>query len=481
MNANQKAFRVMLRSLSHGENSLIHPILNHRQLFADGDLPSSERHLIQALGNVVHLCPGGDFEELTEQLIEHDLEAAELFSELAFSAGSSDPTLFWRYFEEAQAPFVADKLAQVSERISHSGLSVCDAWREVERIRPELNGSLPAQKEEDGVFFIGDSDLEPEYEENVPDIIQGLLKGGTAIAAGMRKKSFKTTFLMAALMHVQCGKSFLGREVRQMNVGIVNKDMPQNLFIDYNRQIRTGMELGNLSPPIACYDQAIDIARTEGQDLLVKMVQKYEIKLLLLDSLRGVSSANEDKAQDAGKVIRRFLNNVLRDELGCDPILVAHPSRGDSVVAGSWDWEGAADSILKFSPHIVDGVVQYVSIFGEGRHEDFRLNFIVENLRAEGCGCLVREIEESERRGLKGDEHDSETSKCPQDVPYHLAVNGASTLQDILEAYPEHSLEAFKRDLRKGEKDGRYVCLGKKERSNALLWSLAKNQNRPES
>ena len=379
------AFRVWVRIWSQGRHDSTNAVLDNARLFP-------QQPLIDAVNAAIP--KGGKYDDTIEALRENGQDdVADELEEIAVSTGSSDPQMFRRYFEKVRRPYVAEELAKVAESLKNNGTSSTMAHARVSQLfkyEREIRESAP-EDDSEGHFLYGDLEMEPE---TIKDefIVEDMIVSGTTVASGPAKESHKSTFFIGVVFHIQNGMPFLGKRVRQLRCGMVQRDMSLGNFLEYTRAIQQGMGIPqNAIPGI---NRNLDLSQTKSQEWLAGFVERESIKFLVIDTLRAVSCADENSAKEIKPVIRTFINGELRDRLGCSVVLIAHPSRsGLSIVAGSADWEGAADSILKFSPRKRGDEVESVSVFGRGRHEDLKFGFAVDHLEKHGGGCVVRLVE----------------------------------------------------------------------------------------
>jgi hypothetical protein len=251
--------------------------------------------------------------------------------------------------------------------------------------------------------------FDPENEPNlvVPEpLIEGLLFPGYTMAYGKWKRARKTTAFLAMALCIQAGVPFLGRRVKRSRCAWVQRDMPINLFVQYGRKIRAGL---NLPPtPIPFIGDPINLADQGDQNLLLERLDEFpeekRIEVLFLDSSRSITRSKENDSDEVSLFVRGFLCNELRDKRGLSVVLVGHPGKHQDSVRGAGEWEAAADTVLTFTPYPGDRSKpwRYTEILGEGRQSAGELAFSIKDDSDFGGACVLSEVDEESKAREQG-------------------------------------------------------------------------------
>lgn len=259
-------------------------------------------------------------------------------------------------------------------------------------------GSEPAKPPTFPIYTVGDRVKERQIELPMP-LIEGALFPGLTVMYGRWKRSKKTLYALAQAFCLQAGVPFLGRELDQKRVMFIQRDMPEGQFIEYARYIQEGLALP--AAEIRYVSEAMDLNQAEDREKLLATLRQEAEKpdVLYIDSSRGVTRIDEDDAGEVSEFVRGYLINQIRDVLGINIVLVAHPGKNSQSVRGSGDWEASADSIQSFKPNIPTGEEHstFTRVDGFGRHEDFSLNFAIDHFHEQGRGWILRELEGGEQ------------------------------------------------------------------------------------
>lgn len=356
-----------------------------------------EREIIEAVNTSIP--KGGDFNETLERLREHGRDDVALeLEELAGSRGSTNPETFRRYFERLRRPHVAEALRKLVEKLSDNGTSLGMAQAQIAEIfKWERAIQEPAGPEDGGAIMWNDPDTDPD--EKLPEpIVKDLLYPGLTFVSGLWKECMKTTIITALIQHVAQGLPFLGRTVRQRRCAFVQLDTPIPRFLATARELRAGMSTHPYG--ILGMRGRLDLTQTADQERLFAWCEEERIELLAIDALSSVFPANENDAELVKPVVRGFLLGRLRDTLGIDVVMLAHPNRsGTSRTRGSGEWEAAADSLWTLTAKKRGDLTETVTISITGRHAHHRLTLAFDWPQPACPGIRIREVKTEEAAG----------------------------------------------------------------------------------
>lgn len=368
---------------SPGSADLIHSALDNRILFQD-----EERRVLEAINAAaIEHKPESTLDAFVGaiQAMGND-HAADYLLRTANSIGSSDPVLFKQHLRKARGQHSALEAKVLVEKLNDRSINWDSFGSQMRELLAATDSDAPTPGFE--VNYLGDPDVEPEC--TPPEfIVQDVLLTGFTVVSGKRKIARKTTFASALVQHVAAGRPFCGKRVAKKRVGVVQRDMPRGSFLEYERAIQEGAEIGTLRIPFV--DERMDLSRPDDQRKLSQFIESHKLELLLIDSLSGVTSINPNDQQEMASVIRKFLLDEIRDRLKCSVMLICHPNRaGTSYVSGHMDAENAADTIMTLESTGQTGVINAKAI---GRHDELRFSFRVDHLGPEGGGCRVALVE----------------------------------------------------------------------------------------
>lgn len=367
MDIGAQAIAIWARLWAKGEPALMNQILDNPQLFNGYEKLVKETRCA--------LVPGGKFDDVVANLeLRGQSETASELAALGRSEGASAPWMLIRCFDRLTIGGVAERVQQAMLRMMDGSASVLTLKSAIDEILiPAIDlypAPEPAGAREVAIEW-NDSETDPMTEE--PEaIIEGLLYTGLTFVSGKWKECMKTTIVTALIQHVAQGLPFLGRQVRQKRCGFVQLDTPLAQFLKIATDLRTGM--GTPAHAIPGWIGHLDLRQPGDQARLSQWVKDQEIELLAIDSLSAVFHGNENHADEVKPVLRGFFLKTLRDGLGCNIVILAHPNRaGTSTTRGSGDWEAAADSNWKLTAKVEDDITRSVTISVSGRHPPQKL------------------------------------------------------------------------------------------------------------
>ena len=368
------------------------------------DFGSETRALVRAIKAAVGDVRARDFEAVVTAAedLGYLAEADELRELGHVLDRPTDPETFKRRFNAAVSGFFTARLVALNAQATNGKTFSVERFEAenaaIIREHRELLAILDDETEDEYTIDMGDRNLEPEITLPKP-IVDRLVYPGLIFLSGAWKTTRKTTTALAMTYAIHCGVPFLGRRTRQLRCGWVQRDMHVSQFLELGRALRDGMELPERGGMMVT-TRPLDLTQTQDQERLSAWIRRHEIELLVIDSLSAVFGAGDENDATAMRgVIRSYLIDQVRDDLDCNILLIAHPSRhSGSVVRGSGDSEASADSILRLTPQMDGDRVTSVKLFGRGRHPDVELSFMVDHLEPEGGGCRIREATEAASR-----------------------------------------------------------------------------------
>lgn len=201
-------------------------------------------------------------------------------------------------------------------------------------------------------------------------LVDGLLTRGGVSLVGGEPKTFKTWLGLEACVAVatstrMCGEFFAAAGVAAYffaeDMGRQVRNRLRALLAGANRSLFTGRL--HLCPR----GKFLDITKDEDLALLVASCRLLgKIDLLVLDPLRDVSSAAEDKSDEMSPVMRRL--RVVAELLGCTVMVVHHTAKASldtskrrpgQRLRGSGAIHGATDSGIYLSDTQGDGRTEF--------------------------------------------------------------------------------------------------------------------------
>jgi len=396
------AMRIWARLWAAGTPALMNAVLDN------GDLFNGYERLIQEIRCAI--LPGGRFADVVANLrIRGSSEAAGELEALAASEGvSTSPEILRSAFSSLLRPRLCERIQSLLLRQTDNtaGSSIIALKCGIDEILlPALE--IYRDEEDEGkdgeaTFLWGNREEEPEVED--PEaIVPGMLFPGVTFVSGRWKECHKTTFIGSLIMHVNHGLPFLGREVRQMKCSFVQLDTPLPTFLQMMRGIREGSrtDASAVDIPersILGVRRALDLTQTESREWLMRYCEDEKVELLVIDSRDSVFKGDENDAEQVRPFMREFLCAALRDRLGVNVVLLAHPNRsGTSTTRGSGEWEAAADSTWKLRAKKQGERTSSVDVFISGRHAMTEFSFAVDYLESHGGGVRIREVAKDTR------------------------------------------------------------------------------------
>lgn len=213
----------------------------------------------------------------------------------------------WRYHEHLDQDAAAKRALEYARKC-HPPLEAREALGVVVSIfrYPEHDGPVPPQMHE----ILGETWVQPglpgfwdafahvldEETEVTLQIVQGLLWGGRTHWLFGGPGAGKTIFGLALGMHLAAGKAFLGREVAQGSVAIVEEDSPNSVMADYARLLGDIYDIDPRAVPILQQRERGTSLRTE-RDLKVCLAALDELPadtcLVILDSCERIVPSHE--------------------------------------------------------------------------------------------------------------------------------------------------------------------------------------------
>ena len=186
-----------------------------------------------------------------------------------------------------------------------------------------------------------------DWTESSNFLIKNLIYENTVNMIFAPPASFKSFFSLYMSMCLASGKEFMGMETKQVNVLYLDKENPK---VSYKNRYRgllkgTGFKTTN---NLFTY-KAGDIL-DDGFILSLKAtIKKYNIKVVVLDTLHRFGSYNEDKADDLNEIYMKTFQ-PLAEDYGCSIIFLHHTTKavGANNYRGSSDLEGMCDGVLSF-------------------------------------------------------------------------------------------------------------------------------------
>lgn len=165
---------------------------------------------------------------------------------------------------------------------------------------------------------------------------EGIMTESSFILLYGRPGLGKTWLALQLALAVSQGKPWLGLETKRRGVGVVELEMHEYYLKDRIMELTKSMEkgealqaLGNIE--FICrpnFSGPVDLLEPATRDGIISWVQEHGVGLLILDALSRVHTADENYAQEMGKVLAAI--ERIRDETGCCILVLHHEPKGDT-------------------------------------------------------------------------------------------------------------------------------------------------------
>lgn len=266
-----------------------------------------------------------------------------------------------------------DELRQIAEGTEPIDTGItADPWpRDLARAVDDVSRALGENKRADRrpLFGLDAAELVDMQFPPTQWQIKGLItKGGTAVVAGEPKAGVKTWILIEGALAVATGTKMCGQfDAQEGSVAIFfAEDQAQSvrnrlraLVKGSDRQLQRGRL--HLQPR----GEFIDLLKDEDLAWIVASARRLpKLDLLVLDPLRDIHSAAEDKSDEMSPVMRRL--RLLSDLLGGCTVWISHHTpkvskdsakrRPGQNMRGSSAIHGSIDSGIYVEPLEADGV-----------------------------------------------------------------------------------------------------------------------------
>jgi AAA domain-containing protein len=268
-----------------------------------------------------------------------------------------------------------DELKQIAESTEaiETGI-VADPWpQEIARALEEVQRALgeQARHNRQPLFGVDAADLLRAEFPLTQWQIRGLItKGGTAVVAGEPKAGIKTWMLIEGSVAVATGTPMFGQFYAEQ--GTVAIFFAEDKAQAVRNRLRALLAGGNRTiPPGRLFLQPrgefIDVLKDEDLAWLIASARRLpKLDLLVLDPLRDIHTAAEDKSDEMSPVMKRL--RLLGDLIGCTVWISHHTPkaskdtgkrRAGQNMRGSSAIHGSIDSGLYIEPLEGDGTTAF--------------------------------------------------------------------------------------------------------------------------
>lgn len=162
--------------------------------------------------------------------------------------------------------------------------------------------------------------------------------------------SFKTTLLTALAIHVASGQPFLGMNVQQGGVLMIDEETPTNSL---ERKLNGfamffGYQNGYRELPITLLSfSGFRFERKTELDRILKIIQKEQPKLITIDSVIACLPSGRQRSSEndsgTGVTIRDDLNKILATSPGSSIMIAAHSGK----IVQLWEVEDYRDAEMQ--------------------------------------------------------------------------------------------------------------------------------------
>ena len=210
----------------------------------------------------------------------------------------------------------------------------------------KLQGIFGNEDNYDGLDIVNENEV-LEWTENNNYIIKNLIYENTINMIYAPPASFKSFFSLYLSMCLASGKRFFDMETKQSNVLYLDKENPKISYKNRYRGLLNGT--GFTSKNNLFTYKSGDILDDKFILSLKVTIKKYNIKIIVLDTLHRFGDYNEDKADDLNRIYSTCFQPIA-EELGCSVIFLHHTTKevGKNRYRGSSDLEGMCDGVFLF-------------------------------------------------------------------------------------------------------------------------------------
>ena len=296
---------------------------------------------------------------------------------------------------------------------------------------------------------------------SAPWLIDGLItRGGIAMLAA-EPKSGKTWLAVEVAVAVASGTKVCGEFFAQR--GRVAYFFAEDLAVQVRNRVRAlaagrGITVDRLGDLFVCpRGKFLDVTKDEDLAWVVASCRQLgKIDLLVLDPLRDIHSAAEDKSDEMSPVMRRI--RLVAELLGCTVAVAHHKSkpnadaakrRGGQQMRGSGSLHGSTDSGIYFGLSGGDGVQEFqigveVEIKGARSAGIFVLDLSVlddeqgEAIKASWKVTRDNPAETAAKRKCEEDDDDDVVYRCILDHAGRGDLRSATEWRDAIPGVPDH-------------------------------------------
>ena len=238
----------------------------------------------------------------------------------------------------------------------------------LEEIQSALGSSVEVERVP--LFETAGSLFTREYPQT-PWLVDGLITRGGIATLGAEPKSGKTWLAVEIAVAVASGQPVCGKYSARK--GRVAYFFAEDLAVQVRNRIRAlaaghGIAVDKLGDLFVCpRGKFLDVTKDEDLAWVVASCRELgKIDLLILDPLRDIHSAAEDKSDEMSPVMRRL--RLVAELLGCTVAVAHHKSksnadsakrRGGQQMRGSGAVHGSTDSGIYFGLSGGDGMKEF--------------------------------------------------------------------------------------------------------------------------
>jgi len=339
------------------------------------------------------------------------------FDELfAVQIGADDPVVGWAFqllnLSARRAQAVEEADASLREQYEIDARALDDAEpAPVIPIRPapdpwtvalataltDVTRALGAMKHsERKPMFVDAAELFTREYPQTPWLVTGLMSRGGLTLLGAEPKSCKTWLAVEIAIAVATGTKVCGEFFAEH--GTVAYFFAEDLDVQVRNRVRALMAARGVSPETICNlyvcprGQFLDITKNEDLAWIIASCRKIgRVDLVVLDPLRDISSAAEDKSDEMSPVMRRL--RLIAELLGCTVAVSHHAGKPTKETAarrpgqrmrGSSAIYGSTDSGIYFGLRGGDGVAKF----------ELDIDVEIKGARSAGHVTAVLEVED---------------------------------------------------------------------------------------
>ena len=174
------------------------------------------------------------------------------------------------------------------------------------------------------------------------EIVQNLIKPGTAIMIFGNPACTKSLLTNLLLLNISTGKPFLDLKTKKSAVALYDNENNIASLRDRFMSIFRGLNLRRSPKNFYVFSRNGSLDATETTDQLINFCKDKKIKVIVLDTLRRVTNAEENSSSE----INTFFQLTIQPLLAIDVcvIFLHHSQKGKQVFRGSSDLEGYVDA-----------------------------------------------------------------------------------------------------------------------------------------